>query len=104
VFREAPAAGLAPDTGNLYFRSSTSKVLASLLTSVLFARLHADQLGHAWAAVGILFGVSLVLSIIRIQTRSLACSTIVHMSYNLSVFLTLFMATGGYRHLDKIGH
>jgi membrane protease YdiL (CAAX protease family) len=104
VFREAPAAGLASDTGNLYFRSSTSKVLASLLTSVLFARLHADQLGHAWAAVGILFGVSLVLSIIRIQTRSLACSTIVHMSYNLSVFLTLFMATGGYRHLDKIGH
>ncbi len=103
AFHEAPAAGLAPDTGNVYYRSRTAKIIASVLTSLLFARMHADQLGHAWAAVGILFGVSLVLSVIRIQTRSLACSTIVHMSYNLSVFLTLFFATGGYRHLDKIG-
>ena len=103
-FHEAAYAGLEPDTGNLYFRSRTAKILASVLSSVLFARLHADQLGHAWAAVGILFGVSLVLSIVRVQTRSLACSTIVHMSYNLSVFLTLFFATGGYRHLEKMGH
>ena len=103
AFHEAPAAGLEPGTGNIYYRSRTSKIIASVLTSLLFARLHADQLGHAWAAVGILFGVSLMLSVIRIQTRSLACSTIVHMSYNLSVFVTLFLATGGYRHLDKIG-
>ncbi len=104
AFREAPAAGLAPDTGNVYYRSRTAKIISTLLTSALFARMHADQLGHAWAAVGILFMVSLVLSVIRIQTRSLACSTIVHASYNLSVFVTLFLATGGYRHLDKIGH
>jgi membrane protease YdiL (CAAX protease family) len=74
-----------------------------VLTSLLFARMHAEQLGHAWAAVGILFGVSLLLTAVRIKTRSLACSTLVHASYNLSVFLTLFMATGGYRHLEKIG-
>jgi len=104
AFREAPAVGLAPGTGNVYFRSRTAKIIASVLTSLLFARMHADQLGHAWAAVGILFGVSLVLSVVRIQTRSLACSTIVHASYNLSVFVTLFIATGGYRHLDKVGH
>ena len=104
TFREADWAGLMPGTGNLFYRSRTAKILASLLTSVLFARMHAEQLGHAWAAVGILFGVSLLLSVIRVQTRSLACSTIVHMSYNLSVFVTLFLATGGYRHLDKIGH
>jgi len=102
-FREAASAGLSSETGNLYFRSRTAVVLASVLTSVLFARLHAEQLGHAWAAVGILFGVSLLLSVVRIKTRSLACSTVVHASYNLSVFLTLFMATGGYRHLEKIG-
>jgi membrane protease YdiL (CAAX protease family) len=102
-FREEASAGLSRETGNLYFRSRTAVVLASLLSSVLFARLHAEQLGHAWAAVGILFGVSLLLSVVRVKTRSLACSTIVHASYNLSVFLTLFVATGGYRHLDKIG-
>lgn len=103
AFRESAAAGLQHETGNLFYRSRTALVLGSVLSSVLFARLHAEQLGHAWAAVAILFGVSLVLSLIRIQTRSLACSTIVHMSYNLSVFVTLFLATGGYRHMDKIG-
>ena len=103
IFHEARSAGLAPDTGNIYYRSRTAKIIASLLTSAMFARMHAEQLGHAWSAVGILFGVSLVLSVIRIQTRSLACSTVVHASYNLSVFLTLFFATVGYRHLDKIG-
>ena len=102
-FDEPAAAGLLPETGNLYFRSKTAVVLASLLSSALFARMHAEQLGHAWAAVGILFGVSLLLTVIRIKTQSLACSTVVHMSYNLSVFVTLFLATGGYRHLDKIG-
>jgi len=40
---------------------------------------------------------------VRVRTRSVACSTIVHASYNLSVFLTLMVATGGYRHLEKIG-
>ena len=103
TFREADWAGLMPNTGNIFYRSRTAKILASLVTSVLFARMHAEQLGHAWAAVGILFGVSLLLSVIRVQTRSLACSTVVHMSYNLSVFVTLFLATGGYRHLEKIG-
>jgi membrane protease YdiL (CAAX protease family) len=102
-FREDASAGLSRETGNLYFRSRTAVVLASVVSSLLFARMHAEQLGHAWAAVGMLFGVSLLLSVIRIKTRSLACSTIVHASYNLSVFLTLFMATGGYRHLEKIG-
>jgi membrane protease YdiL (CAAX protease family) len=102
-FREDASAGLTRETGNLYFRSGTAVVLASVLTSLLFARMHAEQLGHAWAAVGILFGVSLLLTAVRIKTRSLACSTLVHASYNLSVFLTLFMATGGYRHLEKIG-
>jgi membrane protease YdiL (CAAX protease family) len=103
IFREAAPAGLAPDTGNLFFRSRTAVVSASLVTSALFALLHAEQLAHAWAALAILFGVSLVLTAVRVRTRSVACSTSVHASYNLSVFLTLLLATGGYRHLDKIG-
>jgi membrane protease YdiL (CAAX protease family) len=103
IFREAAFAGLAPDTGNLFFRSRTALVSASLVTSVFFALLHAEQLAHAWAALAILFGVSLVLTAVRVRTRSVACSMIVHASYNLSVFLTLFVGTGGYRHLEKIG-
>ncbi len=49
-----------------------------------------------------LFFVSLALTAVRIRTRSVACSTLVHASYNLSVFITLFIATGGYRHLEKM--
>ena len=103
-FREIRAAGLAEGTGNLAFRSRTAILLSSLLTSAIFGLLHAQQLGYTWAAVLLLTGVSLVLTTVRIRTRSVACSTLVHGSYNLSVFIVLFMATGGYRHLDSLGH
>lgn len=102
VYREDASAGLAPGTGNLTFRSRWAVAIASVLTSAGFAVLHAEQLGYTWAAVGLLFGVSLVLTAVRVRTRSVACSALVHGSYNFSVFLTLFLATGGYRHLDRM--
>jgi membrane protease YdiL (CAAX protease family) len=46
--------------------------------------------------------VSLVLTTIRVRSKSVACSTVVHASYNLSVFITIFIATGGFRHLDRM--
>ena len=82
---------------------TTSSLIASaVFTSMLFALLHAEQLAHAWAAVAVLFTVSLVLTAVRVRTQSVAASTLVHISYNFSVFLTLFLATGGYRHLDRM--
>jgi membrane protease YdiL (CAAX protease family) len=101
-FAEAKSAGLADGTDNLTFRSRAGIVGASIVTSILFALLHAEQLAHAWTAVFVLFFVSLALTAVRIRTRSVACSTLVHASYNLSVFITLFIATGGYRHLEKM--
>jgi membrane protease YdiL (CAAX protease family) len=101
-FADSKSAGLAPDTDNLTFRSRTAILGASIITSILFALLHAEQLAHAWSAVIVLFFVSLALTAVRIRTRSVACSTLVHASYNLSVFITLFIATGGYRHLEKM--
>jgi membrane protease YdiL (CAAX protease family) len=77
-------------------------VFSAIVTSILFALLHAEQLAHAWAALFVLFCVSLILTLVRIRTRSVACSALVHACYNLSVFLTLFIATGGYRHLDRM--
>jgi uncharacterized protein len=102
IFAEARSAGVGSGTDNLTFRSRTAIVGASILTSILFALLHAEQLAHAWAAVIVLFFVSLALTAIRIRTRSVACSALVHASYNLSVFAALFVATGGYRHLEKM--
>lgn len=86
-------------TTNLTF---ASLVFGTMVSSIFFALLHAEQLAHAWAALFVLFCVSLILTIVRIRTRSVACSVLIHASYNLSVFLTLFIATGGYRHLERI--
>jgi uncharacterized protein len=86
-------------TTNLTF---PSLVFGTIVSSIFFALLHAEQLAHAWAALFVLFCVSLILTIVRIRTRSVACSVLIHASYNLSVFLTLFIATGGYRHLERI--
>ena len=48
--------------------------------------------------------LSLVLCFVRLRLRSVMASTLIHASYNATIFLTAFVATGGYRHLDKIGH
>lgn len=77
-------------------------VTSSLLTSMLFALIHAPQLGYNWPTVALLAAVSLVLCAVRLRTRSVAASTLVHAAYNLSVFLSLFVTTAGYRHLDRM--
>jgi membrane protease YdiL (CAAX protease family) len=79
-----------------------SVIFSAILSSIFFALLHSEQLGHTWVALFVLFCVSLVLTVVRIRTHSVACSTLVHASYNLSVFLTMFVATGGYRHLERL--
>ena len=82
--------------------TTASLIFSGILTSIFFALIHAQQLAHAWVALFVLFCVSLVLTYIRVRTKSVACSALVHACYNLSVFLSLFIATGGYRHLDRI--
>jgi membrane protease YdiL (CAAX protease family) len=90
-----------------HWHNTTSLTLASLifsavLSSIFFALIHGAQLGHTWIAVFVLFCVSLVLTAVRARTHSVASSALVHASYNLSVFLTMFIATGGYRHLERL--
>jgi membrane protease YdiL (CAAX protease family) len=82
--------------------STNSLVFASVVTSLAFAAIHAPQLGYTWSAVALLWTVSMVLCTIRIRTQSLAASTLVHASYNACIFIALFFATGGYRHMDKL--
>jgi uncharacterized protein len=72
------------------------------LTSIAFALVHADQLAHAWAPLLVLFAVSLVLCGVRLWTQSLAASTMIHATYNGTIFTIVFFVTGGFRHLDKI--
>jgi uncharacterized protein len=79
-------------------------VFSAVLTSILFAALHGQQTGYAWPVLALLFCVSLILCYVRLRLRSVMASTFIHMSYNATIFLIAFIATGGYRHLDKIGH
>lgn len=102
AFAEDRSAGIEADTGNLFFRSAPAVLAASLASSALFAWLHADQIGRSLGGLSVLFCVSLILTLVRVKSKSVACSTVVHMSYNLSVFITLFVATGGFRHLDRM--
>ena len=77
---------------------------SAVLTSILFAMLHGEQTAFTWPVLVLLFLVSLILTIVRVRLRSVAASALVHASYNLSVFLTAFVVTGGYRHLDRLPH
>jgi uncharacterized protein len=79
-------------------------VFSAVLTSILFAALHGQQTAFAWPVLILLFCVSLVLSYVRLRLRSVMASTLIHVSYNATIFLTAFIATGGYRHLDKLTH
>jgi membrane protease YdiL (CAAX protease family) len=49
-----------------------------------------------------LIAVSLVLCWVRINTRSLAASVLVHASYNFMIFSLMLIGTGGFQHLDKM--
>ncbi len=77
-------------------------IFSAILTSVLFGLLHGKQIAFTWPIILLLTGVSLVLTAVRVRFRSVACSALVHASYNFAVFLSGFIATGGYRHLEKL--
>ena len=81
-----------------------SLVFSAVLTSIFFAALHGQQIAFAWPVLLLLFSVSLILSYVRLRLRSVMASTLIHVSYNATIFVFAFIVTGGFRHLDKIAH
>lgn len=79
-------------------------IFSAVLSSVSFALLHGQQTAFTWPVLALLFAVSLILTAVRIRLRSVAASTFVHATYNMTVFITAFVVTGGYRHLDRLPH
>jgi uncharacterized protein len=77
-------------------------IFSAILSSILFALLHGEQVSFAWGAMLVLFSVSLVLSFVRVKTQSVAASALVHSAYNSLIFLGTLYVTGGYRHLDRL--
>lgn len=82
--------------------SGSALVLASVVSSALFAAIHGAQLHWAVGTLVILFTVSLVFSAVRVRMHSVAASALVHISYNSFIFMELVIQTGGFRHLEKL--
>jgi uncharacterized protein len=81
--------------------SIQAMVVGSILTSLPFAWMHAQQTGYSLGPLILLYCVSLVLCWVRLSTRSLAASVLVHACYNLLLFSLMLYATGGFRHLEQ---
>ncbi len=77
-------------------------LFASLLTSLAFALIHAPQTAGSKESFALLFSVSLVLCLVRLRTRSLAASTLVHALYNFILFTMMLIYTHGFQQMDKL--
>lgn len=101
---------VAPLVEELFFRGFLYPVLARSLgilpsiglTAAAFALLHEGQLAHAWAPLLVLFIVGTTITAVRARTRSVATGLLIHVGYNTTLFAMLFVATDGFRHLDKL--
>ncbi len=82
--------------------SMPAMVIASLVTSLLFALMHADQTSYSLGPFLLLVLVSLVLCTARLRLRSLAASVLLHATYNFLLFSFMLIGTGGFRHFDKM--
>jgi len=100
---------LAPLMEEIFFRGLLYPVLARrfgiavsiFLTGAAFGILHGAQLKYSWAVL-IIFLVGMVLTTVRAFTKSVAASFLVHVGYNGTLSALLFVATDGFRHLEKL--
>jgi uncharacterized protein len=101
---------LAPLMEELFFRGFLYPVLARgigvpfavFLTALGFAALHGAQLMFSWGPVLVIFLVGLVLTIVRARRNSVAAGVLIHMAYNGTITVAMFVATDGFRHLEKL--
>jgi membrane protease YdiL (CAAX protease family) len=100
----------APLLEELFFRGFLFPVLVRrfgiaigvLATAAAFSLIHAPQLGRAWGPVLVIFMVGLALTLTRAITKSVAASLIMHMAYNGTLSVLLFVGTDGFRHLERL--
>ncbi len=82
--------------------SAGAMIFGALVVSAPFALMHSAQVGAAWGPLLLLYSVSLILCTVRLVTRSLAASTLVHSAYNCMLFTVMLVETDGFRHMDKL--
>jgi membrane protease YdiL (CAAX protease family) len=100
----------APLLEELFFRGFFYPVLARrfgigiavVVTAASFGLIHAPQLGRAWGPVLVIFMVGLALTIARALNKSVAASLLMHVAYNATLSVLLFIGTDGFRHLERL--
>jgi CAAX protease family protein len=73
---------------------------AVIVTAAAFALLHGSQLAYSAIPLLLIFVVGAALAITRALTKSVATSVLVHMSYNFTLFLQVYIGTQGFRKLS----
>jgi membrane protease YdiL (CAAX protease family) len=80
-----------------FFEKSLGRWFAVAGTAVLFAALHVSEYWGAWNHVLLILVVGVVFSLARGLTGSLAPSFVLHLAYNTSLMLMLFLGTDRFR-------
>jgi membrane protease YdiL (CAAX protease family) len=101
---------LAPLMEELFFRGFLYPVLVRgigftagiFVTAFAFALVHGSQLLFAWGPVLVIFLVGTVLTMVRAYRDSVAASLLIHIAYNGTISGLMFVATDGFRHLEKL--
>ena len=98
---------VAPLFEEIYFRGlmfpslreGVGELAAIFITAAAFAMLHGAQLAFAWAALLPLFVVGLVLTWVRAQLKSVAASWVMHVTYNATIIVAVWVSTGHFKNL-----
>ena len=101
---------LAPLMEELFFRGFLYPVLARrmgvaisvFVTALAFSLIHAPQLGRAWGPVLVIFLVGLTLTIVRVVTKSVAAGFLMHVAYNGTISVLMYVATDRFHHLERL--
>ena len=72
---------------------------AVLLTALLFAAIHVPQLIGGWEEIASILVVGAVFSYCRGKTGSLVAPFLMHVAYNASLFVSLYVTTDQFRAL-----
>jgi hypothetical protein len=84
------------------FESQVGLRFAILITAILFGGLHVPEYWGAWNHMFLIFLVGLVFSLARGMSGSLAPSVFLHMGYNASMMIALFLSTEHFRNLNAM--
>ena len=84
------------------FESQVGLRFAIVITAILFGGLHVPEYWGAWNHMLLIFFVGLVFSLARGRSGSLAPSVFLHVGYNGSMMIALFLSTQHFRNMNAL--